>query len=116
MSRRPHLVLRAVALALAMALVTASAASAAKAVKAKWNRIDGPSGAGNEIGLVRGADGVLHAIWIKGTTPSMISDTRIAAAGRPAGTSTIATGWDGNGGIAGLLTALLFSRSGSLSP
>ncbi len=103
MSRRPHRVLGAVALALAIVLATASAASASKALKVKWNRIDGPVGAGNEIGLVRGADGVLHAIWITGTTPSTISDTRIAAAGRPAGTSTIATGWDGNGGIAGLL-------------
>jgi hypothetical protein len=103
MSRRPHLVLGAVALALAIALATAGAASAAKAVKAKWNRIDGPTGAGNEIGLVRGSDGVLHAVWISGTTPSTISDTRIAAAGKPAGTSTIAGGWDGNGGIAGLL-------------
>ena len=69
----------------------------------KWNRIDGPTGAGNEIGLVRGADGVLHAVWISGTTPSTISDTTISAAGRPAGTSTLATGWDGNGGIAGLM-------------
>jgi hypothetical protein len=103
MTRRPHLVFRAVALALAIVLATASAASAAKAVKAKWNRIDGPTGAGNEIGLVRGADRVLNAIWIRGTTPSTISDTRIGAAGRPAGSSTIATGWDGNGGIAGLL-------------
>ena len=103
MSRRRQLVPGSMALALAIALATAGAASAAKAVKAKWNRIDGPTGAGNEIGLVRGADGVLHAVWIKGTTPSTISDTTISAAGRPAGTSTIAGGWDGNGGIAGLL-------------
>jgi hypothetical protein len=103
MSRRPHLVLGVFAVAMAIVLATAGAASAAKAVKAKWNRIDGPTGAGNEIGLVRGADEVLHAVWISGTTPSTISDTRIAAAGRPAGTSTIASGWDGNGGIAGLL-------------
>jgi hypothetical protein len=103
MSRRPHLVLGAVAIAMAITLATAAAASAAKAVKVKWNRIDGPTGAGNEIGLVRGADGVLHAVWISGTTPSTISDTKISAAGRPAGTSTIATGWDGNGGIAGLM-------------
>jgi hypothetical protein len=103
MSRRPHLVLGAAALAMTIALATAGPASAAKAVKAKWNRIDGPNGAGNEIGLVRGSDGVLHAVWISGTTPSTISDTRISAAGRPAGSSTIATGWDGNGGIAGLM-------------
>jgi hypothetical protein len=103
MSRRSHLVLGALALALAIALASAGAASAAKAVKVKWNRIDGPTGAGNEIGLVRGSDGVLHAVWIKGTTPSTISDTRISARGRPAGTSTIASGWDGNGGIAGLM-------------
>ncbi|HEY1593748.1 MAG TPA: hypothetical protein VGF74_00015 [Thermoleophilaceae bacterium] len=90
-------------MALAIALASAGAASAAKAVKVKWNRIDGPTGAGNEIGLVRGSDGVLHAVWIKGTTPSTISDTRISARGRPAGTSTVASGWDGNGGIAGLM-------------
>ena len=103
MSLRPHRVLGGASVAVAILLATASAAAAAKAVNVKWNRIDGPSGAGNEIGLVRGADGVLHTIWIRGTTSSTISDTRIAPAGRPAGTSTIATGWNGNGGIAGLL-------------
>lgn len=103
MITRKHRLLATVAVSVALGLVAASAAAAgSRAVKVKWNRIDGPSGAGSQLGLVRGADGVLHAIWIQGTTPSTISDTKISPAGRPAGSTTVASGWDGNGGIAAL--------------
>src|SRR5205807_7551900 len=99
--RHPQRVLvGAVALGLVFGLAATTAIAApvgrtarrSKAVKVKWNRIDGPTGAGNEIGLVHGADGLLHVVWINGTTSSTISDTKISPAGLAAGTSTIATG------------------------
>ena len=65
-----------------------------------WARISGPTQAGNQLGLARTADGVLHVVWNRGNTGTSIFETRISTAGRVAGTSTIATGWDGNGGLA----------------
>ena len=39
-------------------------------------------------------------IWNRGATPTSIFETRLSAAGKRLGTSTVATGWDGNGGLA----------------
>ena len=68
-----------------------------------WTRISGPTQPGVQLGLARTADGVLHVIWNRGATSTSILETRFSAAGRPSGTSTVATGWNGNGGLA-LLT------------
>jgi hypothetical protein len=94
---RPRLVL-----ALAAVLVAAAslgAAGAGHAAPTGWSRISGPAGAGAQLGLAR-TGGVLHVIWNRGASPTSIYDTRLSAAGTPVGTSTVATGWDGNGGIA----------------
>lgn len=44
-----------------------------------------------EIGLARGADGVLHVLWTTGSGPWRIKDTPIAASGRVGTAATIAT-------------------------
>src|SRR4029077_5673849 len=46
----------------------------------------------------RTPDGLLHVIWNRGATPTSIFETRLSAAGKAVGTSTVATGFDGNGG------------------
>jgi hypothetical protein len=56
-----------------------------------------------QLGLARTADGVLHVIWNRGATNTSILETRFTPAGKAAGASTVATGWNGNGGLA-LLT------------
>ena len=81
------------------AVVLATSATAG----AGWSRISGPSQPGNQLGLARTADGVLHVVWNRGATNTSIFETRLSAAGRAAGTSTVATGWNGNSGLA-LLT------------
>ena len=87
--------------AFALAAGVALAAQARpNALASGWARISGPSQAGNQLGLARTADGVLHVAWNRGNTSTSIFETRISPAGRVAGTSTIATGWDGNGGLA----------------
>jgi hypothetical protein len=87
--------------ALALAAGVAIAAQARpNAPTGGWARISGPSQAGNQLGLARTADGVLHVAWNRGNTGTSIFETRISPAGRIAGTSTIATGWNGNGGLA----------------
>jgi hypothetical protein len=53
-----------------------------------------------QLGLARTADGVLHVIWNRGATPTSIFETRVSPTGAAAGTSTVATGFDGNGGLA----------------
>ena len=65
-----------------------------------WYRISGPTQPGVELGLARTKDGVLHAISNRGVSGTSISETRIAPSGKTIGTSTVATGWDGNGGLA----------------
>jgi hypothetical protein len=101
---RPHRILplaAAVAAAVAGALAGASAGSPSP--QTAWLRISGPTAAGVQLGLARTADGVLHVISNRGSTTTTISETRFSAAGRPVGMSTVATGWNGNGGLA-LLT------------
>jgi hypothetical protein len=82
-----------------------AAALAAGAVRAApaaspWSRVSGPAQPGSQLGLARTPDGVLHVIWNRGATGTSIFETRISAAGRAAGTSTVASGWNGNGGLA----------------
>jgi len=95
-SHRFHIVLAASlgAVALAAGAVGASAAGS------PWSRISGPAQAGNQLGLARTADGVLHVIWNRGNSSTSISETRLSPAGKAVGTSTVATGWNGNGGLA----------------
>lgn len=88
--------------AVAAAAVVAAAGRAAPTSTA-WTRISGPTQPGVQLGLARTADGVLHVIWNRGATPTSIFETRLSPAGKQAGTSTVASGFDGNGGLA-LLT------------
>jgi hypothetical protein len=87
--------------AVAVAAVAAVAAGASHAAGAgsAWSRISGPSQAGAQLGLARTGDGVLHVIWNRGNSATSIFETRLSAAGKPVGTSTVAKGWDGNGGL-----------------
>ncbi len=92
-----------VALAVAASAVAAAlAAGAGRAAPAGsgWARISGPTQPGNQLGLARTPDGVLHVVWNRGATPTSIFETRLSPAGRPAGTSTVASGFAGNGGLA----------------
>src|SRR6185437_2679675 len=88
--------LAAVALALTAGLGRAAPAGPA------WSRVSGPTQPGVQLGLARTPDGVLHVIWNRGASPTSIFETRLSASGKTLGTSTVATGFDGNGGL-GLL-------------
>src|SRR4029079_2129277 len=68
----------------------------AAAAGSAWSRISGPTQAGAQLGLARTGDGVLHVIWNRGNAPASIFETRLSAAGKPVGTSAVATGWPGN--------------------
>ena len=65
-----------------------------------WSRISGPVQAGSQLGLARTSGGVLHVIWNRGNSSTSIFETRLSPAGKAVGTSTVATGWQGNGGLA----------------
>jgi len=99
MHRPPLTRTAALLLAVLGAVVLATSATAGVG----WSRISGPSQPGNQLGLARTADGVLHVIWNRGATNTSIFETRLSAAGKALGTSTVAAGWNGNGGLA-LLT------------
>jgi hypothetical protein len=97
--RLPH---RA-AITLGVLVLAAGAALAAQArstATTAWTRISGPTQAGNQLGLARTADGVLHVIWNRGNVSTSIYETRFSPVGKAVGTSTVASGWDGNGGLA----------------
>jgi hypothetical protein len=96
--RRPQ-VLILVLVILAAAAAAVGAAGSVTATTA-WSRISGPSQPGLQLGLARTADGVLHVIWNRGATNTSIFETRLSAAGRKLGTSTVAAGWASNGGLA----------------
>lgn len=102
---------RTLVLAALAVACTAAAGGVAQATPSgsSWTRISGPTGAGADLGLARTADGVLHVIWERGTSPATISNTRISPSGKTLGTATVAGGWDGNGGL-----ALLTMPDGSL--
>lgn len=78
----------------------AAGAVGASAGGSPWSRISGPTQPGVQLGLARTQDGVLHVIWNRGATPTSIFETRISPAGKAVGTSTVASGWNGNGGLA----------------
>ncbi|HVU74467.1 MAG TPA: hypothetical protein VHE83_15985 [Mycobacteriales bacterium] len=100
------------------AAVTASTATAAPShsaaakpipVKTGYPAVTDTAWVGQEIASARTADGVLHVVWIQGSNGSTIHEDRFSPAGKLLGTSTVATGWDGNGGL-----ALVVQADGSL--
>ena len=93
---RPRIHLAAAVVALAGFAAAASAAGSSPA----WTRVSGPTQPGQQLGLSRTADGVLHVIWNRGASNTSIFETRFSAAGKDVGTSTVATGWDENNGLA----------------
>jgi hypothetical protein len=94
---RPLVVALAVAgLAAAFSLAVQAHSTAGTA----WTRISGPTQPGIQLGLARTSDGVLHVIWNRGASPTSIFETRLSPAGKMIGTSTVASGWSGNGGLA----------------
>lgn len=95
--------------AIALAAAVAAATGRAAPPRASWARISGPTQPGEQLGLARTADGVLHVIWNRGSSPTSIFETKLSPAGKAAGTSTVASGFDGNGGL-----ALLAQPDGSL--
>ncbi len=96
---RPNALHIAIAAA-ALAAGIAGAAGATAGTAPGWSRISGPTQPGSQLGLARTADGVLHVIWNRGNGPTTISETRLSSAGKTIGTSTVAAGWNGNGGLA----------------
>jgi hypothetical protein len=102
-----------------LAAVFSLAVHARSGTTTAWTRISGPAQPGIQLGLARSADGVLHVIWNRGATPTSIFETRLSPAGKVIGTSTVATGWSGNGGLALLVmpdkTLRLFA-AGSVTP
>jgi hypothetical protein len=89
----------ALAASLGLVALTAGAVLAAPGAST-WSRISGPTQPGAQLGLARTEDGVLHVVWNKGATPTSIFETRLSPTGSAAGASTVATGFDGNGGLA----------------
>ena len=96
-------VLLACSSAVVLAPLSANAMTSRSAGATAWGRISGPTQPGVELGLARTRDGVLHVVANRGASGTTISETRIGSTGRTIGTSIVATGWDGNGGLA-LLT------------
>ncbi|HST25384.1 MAG TPA: hypothetical protein VLJ76_05300 [Gaiellaceae bacterium] len=90
----------ALATAVLGTVLAAAVAASAAGPAAHWNRISGPTQAGLQLGLARTADGVLHVIWNRGATNTSVFETRLSPSGSTLGTSTVATGWNGNGGLA----------------
>ena len=96
---RPVRPISIAAVAVAAVAALAAGASYAAGVGSAWSRISGPAQAGAQLGLARTGDGVLHVIWNRGSAPTSIFETRLSAAGKPVGTSTVAKGWNGYGGL-----------------
>jgi hypothetical protein len=112
------LTLLAALVAVAAAAVSAAAGGTPPA-RTAWARISGPTQPGEQLGLARTADGVLHVIWNHGVSPTSIMETRLSPAGRSTGTSTVATGFDGNGGLALLVSpdrSLRLFAAGAIKP
>jgi hypothetical protein len=95
-----RIVLAALLAVTALAFATGAGRAAPGAA---WARISGPTQPGVQLGLARTTDGVLHVIWNRGASPTSIFETRLSPAGKRTGNSTVATGFDGNGGLALLL-------------
>ena len=96
---RSHRFRIALAASLGTVVLAGGAVSAAPAAS-PWSRVSGPNQPGAQLGLARTQDGVLHVIWNRGATGTSIFETRISPAGKAAGTSTVTSGWNGNGGLA----------------
>jgi hypothetical protein len=90
-------------LLVALAVAAIAAGGSAAGTSTSWSRISGPTQPGLQLGLARTADGVLHVIWNHGATNTSIFETRLSAAGRTLGTSTVASGWAANNGLALLM-------------
>ena len=93
----------AATIALVAALAVAGSGRSASTLlpAAQWAQISGPSGAGQQLGLARVPGGSLHVIWNRGNpAPTSIFDTRLSANGAVLGTTQVASGWDGAGGLA----------------
>jgi hypothetical protein len=103
--------------ALALAATVPLAAHARFSSTTAWARVSGPTQPGVQLGLARTADGVLHVIWNRGNSPTSIFETRVSPVGKAIGTSTVATGFDGNLGLALLAmpdkTLRLFAAGGT---
>jgi hypothetical protein len=90
--------MRSFGLAIALALAVAvPAASAANSRSLLWSRVDGPTKAGTQLGLLR-SGGVLHVVWAQGS-PAAISDTEVNGDGKSLKTVPIASNFDGIGGM-----------------
>jgi hypothetical protein len=90
--------MRSLALSVVLALaVTVPAASAANSRSLLWSRVDGPTKAGSQLGLLR-SGGVLHVVWAQGS-PAVISDTELNGDGKSLKTVPIASNFDGIGGM-----------------
>jgi hypothetical protein len=97
--------------ALVVALITLAAATCAAARAAipptTWIRVSGPTHAGTQLALAREVS-TLHVVSAQGD-PATITDTLLGKDGKAIGSSTVATGFDGTGGL-----ALLGMPGGSL--
>lgn len=72
--------------------------AAVPAGAAPWQRLTNPDGAStDQVGLVRGGDGVLHVAWHHPTGPNTedLNHTSISRAGRIGATNPIQSGWTG---------------------
>jgi hypothetical protein len=92
----------AVKRALVVALIALAAATCAAARAAvpptTWIRVSGPFHAGTQLGLAREGT-TLHVISAQGD-PATITDTMLGKDGHANGSATVATGFDGTGGLA----------------
>ena len=90
--------MRSLALAITLALAVAvPAASAANSRSLDWARVDGPTKAGTQLGLLP-SGGVLHVVWAQGS-PAVISDTELNGDGKSVKTVPITSNFDGIGGL-----------------
>ena len=95
-----------------VALVALATAPLTRAVPAPpstaWLHVNGPSHASTQVAFARDDHGVLNVVSSQGD-PATITDTLVGNDGTTIGSSTIATGFDGAGGL-----ALLQMPDGSL--
>ena len=75
-------------LALIVAGMLAVSASTAGTSGGGWTRVSDPGAAGS-VGLARTGNGTLHVVWAKDTAAF---DSRITAAGKPGGRSSVVSG------------------------
>jgi hypothetical protein len=81
--------------------LTAAITASARVTASSWSRISGPNNTGQQLGLARTSDGVLHVVWNRGApAPTSIFDTRFSPTGAKLGTTTVATNFGGAGGLA----------------